>query len=109
MQEPQETWVPSLGQEDSLEEEMASHSNILAWEIPCTEELDRLQSMGSQTVGHSTHTWYICNLQVALVVKNLPANASSIQSRFNQGSRFKVQLRRRFNPWVGKIPWRRKW
>ena len=81
MQEPQETWVPSLGQEDSLEEEMASHSNILAWEIPCTEELDRLQSMGSQTVGHSTHILYICNLQVALVVKNPPANAGGIREK----------------------------
>jgi len=35
----QETWVPSLGQEDPLEEEMATHSSILAWEIPWTEEL----------------------------------------------------------------------
>ena len=49
----QETQVPSLGQEDSLEEEMASHSNILAWEIPCTEELGGLQSMELQRVGHN--------------------------------------------------------
>ena len=48
----QETWVRSLGWEDSLEEEMATHSNILAWEIPWTEEPGRLQSMGSQRVGH---------------------------------------------------------
>ena len=46
MQEPQETWVPSLGQEDSLEEEMASHSTILAWEIPWTEKPGMLQSRG---------------------------------------------------------------
>ena len=38
MQEVQEMWVPSLGWEDPLEEEMATHSNILAWEIPRTEE-----------------------------------------------------------------------
>ena len=44
----QETWVWSLGQEDSLEKEMAIHSSILAWEIPWTEEPGRLQSMGSQ-------------------------------------------------------------
>ena len=44
----QETWVRSLGWEDSLEEEMTTHSSILAWEIPWTEELGRLQSMGSQ-------------------------------------------------------------
>ena len=50
MQEMQERWVQSLGQEDPLEEEMAMHSSILAWKIPWTEEPGRLQSMGSQTV-----------------------------------------------------------
>ena len=44
----QETWVQSLGWEDPLEEEMAIHSSILAWEIPWTEEPGGLQSMGSQ-------------------------------------------------------------
>ena len=44
--------VWSLGQEDPLEEEMATHSSILAWRIPWTEEPDGLQSMGSQRVGH---------------------------------------------------------
>ena len=44
----QETEVQSLGQEDPLEEEMATHSSIFAWEIPWTEEPGRLQSMGSQ-------------------------------------------------------------
>ena len=43
---------PSLGWEDLLEEGMATHSSILAWRIPWTEEPDRLQSMGSQRVGH---------------------------------------------------------
>ena len=47
-----ETWVRSLGQEDPLEKEMATHSSILAWEIPRTEEPGGLQSMGSQRVGH---------------------------------------------------------
>ena len=42
----QVTWVQSLGQEVPLEKEMATHSNILAWEIPWTEEPGRLQSMG---------------------------------------------------------------
>ena len=41
-----ETWVRSLGQEDPLEKEMASHSSVLAWRIPWTEELGGLQSMG---------------------------------------------------------------
>ena len=47
-----ETQVRSLGQEDPLEKEMATHSSILAWKIPWTEEPGRLQSMGSQRVGH---------------------------------------------------------
>ena len=48
----QETWVCSLGQEDPLEKGMATHSSILAWRIPRTEEAGGLQSMGSQRVGH---------------------------------------------------------
>ena len=51
-QELQETWVRSLGQEDLLEKEMATHSSILAWRIPQTEEPGGLQSMGSQRVRH---------------------------------------------------------
>ena len=48
----QETWVSSLGWEDPLGEEMATHSSILGWKISWTEEPGGLQSMGSQTVGH---------------------------------------------------------
>ena len=48
----QETWVRSLGREDPLEKETATHSSTLAWKIPQTEEHGRLQSMGSQRVGH---------------------------------------------------------
>ena len=48
----QETWVQSLGWELPLEKEMAAHSSILAWKISWTEEPGRLQSMGSQRVGH---------------------------------------------------------
>ena len=47
-----ETWVQSLGREDSLEEQMAIQCSILAWEIPWTEEPVGLQSMGLQGVGH---------------------------------------------------------
>ena len=50
------TRVLSLGWEDPLEEGMATHSSILAWEIPWTEELGRLQSMGSQRVRHELVT-----------------------------------------------------
>ena len=48
----QETWVRSLGREDPLEKEMATHSSVLAWKIPWTENPGRLQSIGSQRVGH---------------------------------------------------------
>ena len=47
-----ETWLPSLGWEDPLEEGMATHSTILAWRIPGTEEPGGLQSLGSQRAGH---------------------------------------------------------
>ena len=52
----QETRVRSLGQEDPLKKEMATHSNILAWETPWTEETGELQSMGLQRVGHNLET-----------------------------------------------------
>ena len=60
----QETWVRPLGQEDPLENEMATHFSVLAWEIPWTEEPDRLQSMGSQRVGHDlvTKTTTVCQI-----------------------------------------------
>ena len=52
MQETQEMQVQSLDQADPLDEEMATHSSILAWKIPWTEDAGGLQSMGSQRVGH---------------------------------------------------------
>ena len=51
----QETWVRSLGQGDPLEKEMATHSSILTWKIPWTEEPGGLQSMGSQRVWLTKH------------------------------------------------------
>ena len=48
----QETWIRSLGREDALEKGMAPHFSIFAWRIPQTEEPGRLESMGSQRVGH---------------------------------------------------------
>ena len=51
-----ETWVPSLGWEDPLETGIATHSIILAWRIPWTEEPGKLQSMGSQRVRHDSAT-----------------------------------------------------
>ena len=52
MQETQDTWVQSLGQEDPLEEGLATHSSILTWRIPWAEEPDGLQSTGSQSLRH---------------------------------------------------------
>ena len=81
----QETWVQSLGQEDPLEEGMATHSCILAWRIPWTEEPGGLWSIESQRVGHVSTLTHIYIIQenpsllrflaflVAQMVKNLPA------------------------------------
>ena len=52
----QEMWVQPLGQEDALEEEMATHSSILAQKAPWREEPGGLQSLGSQRVGHNLST-----------------------------------------------------
>ena len=52
MQETQEMWVQSLGQENPLEEEMATHASIFAWDFPWTEESGRLLSMALQRVRH---------------------------------------------------------
>ena len=59
MQETQETRVQSLGQENPLEEGMATHSSILAWRVPWTEETAGLQSMGSQRVGRDLVTEHV--------------------------------------------------
>ena len=61
MQETQEIRVRFPGQEETLEKGMATHSSIPAWETPWTEEPGRLQSMGTQRVGHAlAHTFVLC-------------------------------------------------
>ena len=72
-----ETWVRSLGREDPLEKEMAIHSSTIAWKIPRTEELGRLQSMGSQRVGHD----WVSNL----LVKSISQLGDSTIANFNLG------------------------
>ena len=57
-----EAWVQTLGQEDLLEKEMATHSSILAWKIPWTEEPDGLQSMGSKRVSDTTEQLHFLSL-----------------------------------------------
>ena len=60
-----ETWVRSLGQEDPLEKEMATHSSNLAWKIPWMEEPGRLQSLGSQRVGDITERLHFHFLSIS--------------------------------------------
>ena len=73
----QETWVQFLGREDPLEKEMATHSSIIAWRIPWTEEPGWLQSMGVARVGHDLATLLLlvnpCASLVAQRLKRLPA------------------------------------
>ena len=66
MQETQEMRVQFLGWEDPLEEEMATHSSILVWEVPWTEEPDALQSKGSQRVRHNQTTKHLLTLPLEL-------------------------------------------
>ena len=90
----QETQAWSLGQEDPLEEEMTTHSSILVWKIPWTDEPGGPQSVGLQRVRHNwaTNTF----TSGGSVVKNLPANAGN-----TGGSRYHLC--------IGKVTWRRKW
>ena len=85
MQETQEMWFQSLGQEDPVEEEMTTHSSILAWKIPQTEEPGRLQSVGSQRVRHdSTQAWthglreYWTDFALHMLWKWKPLNSNSL-------------------------------
>ena len=65
----QETWVKSLGREDPLEKEMATHSNILARKILWTEEPDGLQSIGSQRVRHDCSSLLVCKFMKSYHLK----------------------------------------
>ena len=69
----QETWLQSLGLEDPLEKGMATHSSILAWRIPWTEEPGRLQSMGSQRVGHDWVTSLSLSYPLQAIIANILA------------------------------------
>ena len=103
-----ETQVWSLGQEDPLEKAMATHSSTLAWKIPWSEELGRLQSMGLQRVGpdwaislHFNILLYIYMTHIYMLPRWCSGRESTCQCR---------RCRRRgLNPWVRKIPWSRKW
>ena len=79
-----ETRVPSLGQEDPLEKEMATHSSILAWKIPWTEELGWLLSMGSQRVRHDCATSLSLSLWALGFLKNRHEPRQVKMSPFSQ-------------------------
>ena len=91
-----------LGQEDSLEKEMANHSSILAWRIPWTEEPGGLQFTGSKAVGHHwvTNTFFQSQTLVVLSTEGF-LDGTSGKEPVCQCRRHK---RRRFDPWVGRSP-----
>ena len=99
-------WAPSLSlftfHFHALEEEMATHSSLLAWRIPGTVEPGGLPSMGSHRVGHD---WRNLAAAAAMTNEAFPRGASGKESAC-QCRRHKKRV---FSPWVGKIPWRRKW
>ena len=74
----QETQVPSLGWEDPLEKEMVTHSSILAWRIPWTEKPGRLQSTGSQRVGHDWATSLHYRLYLFMSISMFPVSIQPI-------------------------------
>ena len=74
------TQVQYLGQEDTLEEEVATHSSILAWKIPWTEEPGRLQSTGSQRLGHAgatEHREQVCKITWSILLNDRKEMESS--------------------------------
>ena len=96
----QEMQVQSLSQEDPLEEEMATHSSVLAWRIPRTQAPGRLQSMGSQRVRHDWAT---------ITHSEDSAGASLVAQQWRICLQCRRHMRCCFDPWVGKIPWRSAW
>ena len=99
----QEMWVRSLGWEDPLVKEMTTHSCILAWEIPWTEEPGRLQSMGSQRVGYNlatkqekTATW--------ILIAHLQGRYHNLWQRILVTSNlFQVCTLERTKPWISPM------
>ena len=89
-----ETWVQSLGREDLLEKEMATHSSILAWRIPWMEEPGGLQSMGSQRVGHDWAT----SLTHSANEEASPTNTNCLES---EKIKTKTQPSKAQNDWEG--------
>ena len=100
----QETWVQSLGREDPLEKEMATHSSILAWRIPWTEEPCRLQCTGSQRVRHDWVTSPYDDSRSSLLIISGTMDVESCQNIFlylvRWSYNFYVQLVMRWSYWL---------
>ena len=79
-----ETWVWSLGWEDTLKKRIATHSSILAWTILWTEERGRLQSMESQTFGHDWETWCFWTMVLEKMLES-PLDCKEIQPIYSEG------------------------
>ena len=79
MQETEETWIPSLGREDPLEEGVATHCSVLAWGIPWTEEPGGLQSMGLQRV-RTEATWHSRRMTVLRLPSVVPGRTCKVTS-----------------------------
>ena len=78
----QEAQIGSLGWEDPLEKEVATHSSTFAWRIPWTEELDRLESMGWQRVGHDCAWLSLSHIHAEYMSKRLSWMNKKLKSRF---------------------------
>ena len=117
----QETWVQSLGQEDPLEKEVATHSSTLAWKIPWTEEPRRLQSMGSQRVRVTKSQTRLNNFPsltksrvkngaslVAWMVKNPPAVQETHVPSLGQEDPLEKEVATHSSTLAWKIPWMEK-
>ena len=85
----QETWISTLGPEDPLEKKMATHSSILAWGVPWTEEPGGLQSVGSPRIGYTeqlTLTWFLYQQHTLFITRLFPPSSVSKESACNAGS-----------------------
>ena len=108
-----EIWVQSLGWEDALEKGMATHSSILAWKIPRTEEPGRLQSMESQRVGHNwsdlaysiAYVVQRCAFLVAQMVKHLPAVQETQLQSLGWEDALEKEMATHSSTLAWKIPW----
>ena len=125
MQKTQETRVQSLGWEDPLEKGMATHSWILAWRVPWTEEPGRLQFIGLQRVRHDWSDWAHRNAHSTPMLTKCILILSNTQDNTELGiimlmswglpwwlrqERICLQCERTgFDPWVSTILWRRNW